>query len=152
MSELTPEERQKIFEEEKARKEAQDKLEAEAKAKDTKQKGIGCLVLIVLLVIIGVWIGSCDGGDQEPRPEHDAIAAYSMSQVFAEDHLKAPSTAKFPVFTEDQVVHAGDGEYIVSSYVDAQNSFGAMVRTHYLCGLKYAGDNKWQLLEFEFIE
>lgn len=150
MSSLTPEERQRIYEEEKARKEAQDRLAAENKSKQGKSPLVGCLSIIVLLVLLGILIGNC--GDNEPRSEHDPITAFVMSQSFVEDRLKSPSTAKFPTYSESQVRDLGNGEYIVSSYVDAQNTFGAMVRTKYVCRLKYAGEDRWQLIEFTFLE
>jgi hypothetical protein len=105
MSSLTPEERQRIYEEEKARKEAQDRLAAENKSKQGKSPLVGCLSIIVLLVLLGILIGNC--GDNEPRSEHDPITAFVMSQSFVEDRLKSPSTAKFPTYSESQVRDLG---------------------------------------------
>jgi hypothetical protein len=50
MAELNPEERGYIYEEEKARKEAQDRLKNEEKAKTAKRVRIGCLGLLGLIV------------------------------------------------------------------------------------------------------
>jgi hypothetical protein len=47
---LTPEERQRIYEEEKARREAQDRLSAEKR----RRRGIGCLSVIGGLVVLGI--------------------------------------------------------------------------------------------------
>ncbi|MHB8183365.1 MAG: hypothetical protein ACYDDN_06400 [Candidatus Desulforudaceae bacterium] len=157
MSELTPEERQRIYEEEKARQEAQEKINTEVQAKKNKKMGIGCLVIVALTLLFVVAVSGGGGSDPanntsapaEPRPEHSAIEAYSMSQEFCRNNLKAPSTAKFP-WTAQAVVDLGDGEYKVSSYVDAENSFGAKIRTNYICTVKYVGEDKWRLLEFEF--
>lgn len=52
MPELTPEEKKKLYEEEKIRLEAQEKL---AKEKKQKQQGTGCLIIILLIAVI--WIG-----------------------------------------------------------------------------------------------
>jgi hypothetical protein len=50
------------------------------------------------------------------------------------DNLRAPSTAKFPGWLDDPgKVWKYQGTYRVRSWVDAQNAFGAMVRTDYLC-------------------
>ena len=46
---------------------------------------------------------------------------------------KAPATADFASYSDSAVVNKGDGTYIVVSYVDAQNSFGAKIRTRYTC-------------------
>ena len=48
--------------------------------------------------------------------------------------LKAPSTADFPdcAWTAaSHVSYKGDGSYEFSSWVDAQNGFGAQIRTYY---------------------
>jgi hypothetical protein len=34
---------------------------------------------------------------------------------------------------------------MVGSYVDAENSFGAMIRTHFVCELTYIGDGNYRL-------
>jgi hypothetical protein len=47
--------------------------------------------------------------------------------------LKAPSTAKFAPYSGAQVMDLGEGKYVVRSYVDAENSFGAHIRTPYTC-------------------
>lgn len=44
--------------------------------------------------------------------------------------LKSPSTAKFPKLTEWYIVK-DDGVITVQSYVDSQNSFGAMLRSKF---------------------
>jgi hypothetical protein len=40
----------------------------------------------------------------------------------------------------------GGGVFQVRSYVDAQNSFGAMIRTNYFCKVQFTGtpqDDEW---------
>ena len=66
--------------------------------------------------------------------------AYSKAKDYVKQRLKAPSTAKFPfqLFSTDVLVnYLGDGQYLVRSYVDSQNSFGAMIRTYFQCVLQY---------------
>lgn len=55
-----------------------------------------------------------------------------ISQKFVRERLKAPTTAKFPAWTEEncRVTRAGE-IWRVRSFVDAQNSFGAMIRSDY---------------------
>ena len=56
----------------------------------------------------------------------------TAAQLFVERHLKAPSTAEFPWgIDEYSIASLGDGRWKVSSYVDAQNGFGAMVRSRW---------------------
>jgi hypothetical protein len=54
------------------------------------------------------------------------------AQEYVAAMLKAPSTSDFPSCVwRDDVHYAGDGRYNFSSYVDAENSFGAKIRTYY---------------------
>jgi len=56
MTELTDEEKKKIYNEEKARLEVKEKVEKESKAKDTKT---GCIGIIGLLVVIAIVMAIC---------------------------------------------------------------------------------------------
>ena len=80
---------------------------------------------------------------QEAKQEHDAISAYVMAQDFVSNQLKAPSTAKFPTYSKNYVTDLGEGKYTITAYVDAQNSFGAMMRNNFICTVHYVGNNKW---------
>lgn len=77
----------------------------------------------------------------------DSTMAYIMSQRFVERELKAPRTAKFPSFHADGVrVRDLNGcRFSVTAYVDAQNSFGAMMRTNYTITMEYLpGEKLWR--------
>ncbi|HEX4054697.1 MAG TPA: hypothetical protein VHX86_10570 [Tepidisphaeraceae bacterium] len=73
---------------------------------------------------------------------HDA---YTMSQEFVKDQLKSPATAQFQPFDSPKVsVTYSDGWYTVYAVVDAQNGFGALIRSSYICKLKPIGGDQWQ--------
>jgi hypothetical protein len=57
------------------------------------------------------------------------------------DKLKAPSTASFASSKADKL---NEKEWSVSGTVDAQNTFGAKLRTRWRCKAKYAGDGQWE--------
>jgi hypothetical protein len=59
-------------------------------------------------------------------------------EEFVKNRLKAPSTADFP-FLDRTVIPEGANTYIVRSYVDAQNGFGAMIRSDFRCEIRYNG-------------
>lgn len=61
--------------------------------------------------------------------------AYVMSQNFVRQHLIAPSTASFP--SSGSVRDMGNCRYVVSGYVDAQNGFGAIIRTNFFIDMSY---------------
>jgi hypothetical protein len=76
--------------------------------------------------------------------------AFVMSQEFVKRNLKAPSTAEFPWYTDDQVAVSlrPDCGFRVIGWVDAQNGFGAQIRSRYLVDLKYLGDAEtWQMTD-----
>jgi hypothetical protein len=59
------------------------------------------------------------------------------------DRLKAPATADFP-WDAVRTKELGSCRFQVEAYVDAQNSFGAMIRTRYSATMIYANDT-WRL-------
>jgi hypothetical protein len=77
--------------------------------------------------------------------------AFVMSQTFVKRQLKAPSSAEFPWITDDQVaISTRPGcVFHVSAWVDAQNGFGAQIRSRYVVDLKYLDDDagSWQLID-----
>ena len=75
------------------------------------------------------------------------VDAVLMAQKFMKNRLKAPATAEFQSFTDAEVNSFPGDEFKVSTYVDAQNAFGAKIRTKYIAHLKYIGDDKWTLVE-----
>jgi hypothetical protein len=78
---------------------------------------------IVILCIIVYAFQSCAGGTSGC----DEAAAYVAAKGVVKRDLKAPSSAKFPFSTGDHVTKTGGG-YNISSWVEAENSFGAKLR------------------------
>jgi hypothetical protein len=67
------------------------------------------------------------------------------------DRLKAPGSADFPFGHGTSVVSAGPNTFRLVSYVDAQNAFGANLRTNFVCEAKWKGGDEndpqtWELL------
>ena len=75
----------------------------------------------------------------------DKFDACYMSHQFVEPSLKAPLTAKFENCRDALITYKGNRTYHVYSYVDAQNEFGAMIRTSYSIDLTDRGANYWYL-------
>lgn len=71
-------------------------------------------------------------------------------QMRMEAALRAPSTAKFPGAFDGapDPVLTDAGTWLYRSWVDAQNGYGAMIRTPYLCEMK-KGPAGWRVLRFE---
>ena len=98
----------------------------------------------IALVCGAIWIAAT----HEPPTAEERTAricspnggsdARTMAQIFVERRLKSPSTAEFPGgMREVHHVHVGGCEHTIGSWVDAQNSFGATIRTHYRIGMRY---------------
>lgn len=116
-----------------------------------KEIGYGFIVCFVFIGIALIGISPPDKktttdiptATKAPVIEHDSLSAYVMAQDFVSSQLKAPSTAKFQTYSKELVQDLGGGRYYVSAYVDAQNSFGAMIRNQFNCTVKYVGNKKW---------
>lgn len=63
---------------------------------------------------------------------HTDSEAFSCAKAIVKSSLKSPSTAKFCWITDATVTHLGNGEYKVTGWVDAQNSFGATLRQNFV--------------------
>jgi hypothetical protein len=95
--------------------------------------GMGCLVLIgvvIVLPLIAV-IFSAQGGDEPYNPDN-SFEARSQCEDLVRESLKAPSTADFGELNASRT----GGEWIVTGTVDAENSFGAMLRSDFQCTVK----------------
>lgn len=112
--------------------------------------------LIVVLVMISYY-------DSHPESRHTDAAevhreegrhAAIQCQHFVRDKLASPSTADFPTLDFESFPR-GPREYAVRSYVDSQNTYGATVRAHYFCHVRWNGQNwtsidNWELVQLEF--
>lgn len=78
------------------------------------------------------------------------IEAMSAAESFAKDRLKAPATARFPSNSDFRTEMLSCGTWRVTSYVDAQNSFGAAIRTYYVTVMNYSG-GRWFVVSFDFM-
>ena len=102
----------------------------------------GCLwvfgaILVLISVLCAVQITKPDKATPV-YPSQDAKRV--CQEQFIPDRLKAPSTAKF---SEVTVSSSGD-VYTVTGKVDADNSFGARVRSGFTCIVRDTGKT-WRL-------
>lgn len=93
----------------------------------------GCLSIVAVLFVVGLLISMCGGGSSDDSG--DAWGAKDACHGWVEDQLKAPSTADFH---DDDV--SGDGPWTITGSVDAENSFGAKIRTSWTCDIRLDGD------------
>lgn len=63
---------------------------------------------------------------------HDDILAAWCAEDIVKQFLKAPSTAEVCPMEDMQISHLGNGEYMVTGWVDTENSYGAMLRSDFV--------------------
>lgn len=88
-------------------------------------------------------IRGCPSDSPKYQAEQRTRDAVIASHRIVETYLKCPSTAKFPNSYDVPVTINNDGTFLVISYVDAENDFGAPIRTPYCCELRYVGPGRW---------
>ena len=99
--------------------------------------------------------GSSDNRTPEEKADDrckDTITAFVMSQEFVKKRLKSPSTAEFPYSSSEgvTVLYQGECKHKIYAYVDAQNSFGAVIRTKYYAEVQnQKGTDTWRLLNLD---
>ncbi|TKZ21351.1 hypothetical protein FAP39_06320 [Shimia litoralis] len=85
---------------------------------------------------------------EEACGDDHSVMAYVMSQRGVRANLRSPATVDFPTINSISVHANGDCTYSVNAYVDAQNGFGALVRTNYSATMRRNRDTEtWSLLE-----
>jgi len=97
-------------------------------------------VLFVLMVIIAIGYNACSSEEPEPVGEINALI---HSRDCVTNSLKAPATAVFAPLFKSTVTKTNDSTFTVVSYVDSQNSYGAMLRNAYTCTVVYSQGFKY---------
>jgi hypothetical protein len=97
----------------------------------------GCLPLVGVIVAIAIFVGMCSGNDDDSAG--DEYGAKSACEGWVKDQLKAPSTADF---SDEEV--SGAGPWTVTGSVDAENSFGAKLRSQWTCDVRLDSDDYYR--------
>lgn len=80
------------------------------------------------------------GNSQDATLSNDEKSHIWIEAKYAvEEQLKSPSTADFPSVNKASITKSGT-TYTVSSYVDAENSYGATIRTNFTVTVEKSGD------------
>jgi len=110
-------------------------------------KGCGCAGLFIVVVIFGlIFLSGYEENTVPDKREFSKNEALTMSQLFVKDQLISPASAEFG-YGEDQVFQKNDSTFIIESYVDSQNSFGAMLRSRYVCTLYFDQNEVGHLID-----
>lgn len=120
----------------------------------------GCLITFLVfavpILIIGILAETDDDSQKSTVANKDrSNMANIQCQNFVKANLKSPATADFPWF-DFKYWNKPEQIYIIKSYVDSQNSFGAILRSTWHCKIQYnkgddADSRNWELLELEIL-
>lgn len=94
---------------------------------------IGCGVVIVGIGVVIWFLVSFLGGDDGDSSNADEVGAWVACQMKVDDLLKAPATAGYPLISSLQYSSDGNTYSFPRAWVDAENSFGAEIRTFFSC-------------------
>jgi hypothetical protein len=114
--------------------------------------GIGCMGLIfaafILIMVIAIRNKPSPEKEAAKQSERAGYTAAFVCQDAVRDRLKAPATAEFQAPRNAEIKRYDSGNYEIVSYVDAQNSFGAKLRSPYTCVVAPSGAG-FQVLELK---
>ena len=133
------------------------------KKKHPREKVAEWLIFFALVVLAWVLFGRYLAGNPQsekvgqrtlPEVEDAYRVAQKAVKQYVETTFKAPGTARY---SEDwSYSRPSDSVFIIQGWVDAENSFGAMIRKHYVVRLTYVGtdpddSSSWRLDELTFL-
>lgn len=115
---------------------------------------IGTLVLIGVLIGGGYLVDkvffSPTTTSSSSAESDEKIEAWVIAQQFVKDKLKSPGSASFGSVLkgdyqspQERVTKTGPDRFRVDGWVDAQNSFGALVRTKFTITLEKKQNGTW---------
>lgn len=111
-----------------------------------------CLLVIIFIISLSFILTSIDSNNSStsdntsktaPSTDEYKYAAISCAEERVKQVLKSPATADFPKTSEWTISQIDPVNYRLSSYVDAQNSFGALIRTAFSCDVKVTDPNEF---------
>ena len=116
---------------------------------------------IAAVTVAAAALTGCGGSPDDDAPNDAAFdscgpteqakrSAYGATQVFMDRILVAPSTSRYPIYSDSEmaVFLSADCVYRIDAYVDAQNSFGVMVRTHFMMEVEHV-DGGYKVVDYE---
>lgn len=112
-------------------------------------------LVVLATAAAGSLLGACDlKSDTTPGSQDQKDSAKFICEEFVDRTLKAPDTAEYGGLSEARITFDGDETYTVRNYVDAENSFGAKLRSNFTCKVEFLGgeDEEWQLVDLTGID
>lgn len=121
-----------------------------------KKVRIAYLALFVAIIITVVYNQELDRADRDRQYrnliaksdgfDHDQ-ACYALQEKVT-SNLISPATAQFPIRTKWKKAKQND-VITIESYVDSENSLGALIRTRFIGYFKQNKDSKWYMYDIK---
>ena len=125
-----------------------------SKPKQPDSPGAVIFTIAFFFIIFLVFKCSCSQTDEQVsdnNEQNSKITALTAAQEEVKARLKSPSSADFP-WGSDCVTKISDNTYVINSYVDSQNSFGAMLRTNFTCQITLTGNDNYTCDDIQLFE
>jgi hypothetical protein len=100
-------------------------------------------------VVVGAFILFYWANGRFSPKEAGVKELYSAVTNAVSEKLKAPATARFVPLKEMEVKLDDRGNALARGWVDAQNSFGALIRTHFSIEAENQG-SRWHVRDINF--
>jgi hypothetical protein len=97
-----------------------------------------------LMLALGVGAAVADR-NAAPSADGTATVAEIMCERFIADRLKAPATADY---THERT-ESSASSWTVVGVVDAENAYGAKLRTSYVCEVRRTSGDRWELVDLD---
>lgn len=123
-----------------------------ARLSDANANALGCLLFLACLGgCVSCVMNLAKQTPEEFAASDQSVAALMEAQRHIRPMLKSPASAKWPSMWGDDRPLGGvqkmpDGTYLVTSCVDSQNGFGAMVRTWFRVHLRVRQKGRAEIL------
>ncbi len=107
----------------------------------TKEKVFINIATGILFFGIFIFFWNIFSGESTQEDVVTSSKVYIAAQDFVTERLLSPSTAEYPS-SDYKAWQVEDGTWIVTSYVDSQNAFGAMLQSKWVVAMNLVG-NDW---------
>lgn len=112
-------------------------------------------IIFLTIISLGTWHDSDKNIVVKEKTGIDTVALRFQAEIMAESavnaKIKSPASAKY---SNENTWYFPDSTVVVRGNVDSQNSFGAMLRSHYFVRMKWNNDFKkddnWALIDIQF--
>lgn len=105
-----------------------------------KRLSLGLLAAVALLLVIQrLSQPMAPAVVAQPTAPTTDLGAITACEGYVADRLKAPASAKFSGWLDSSTAVLHDGALAVRGYVDAQNGYGALIRTDWVCTVRPSG-------------